>query len=185
MANQREPGIELVFHSSSPEATDALAEWLGQHLEQGCLVTLDGDLGAGKTLFVKGLARGLGVEEHVDSPTYTLMNEYEGRCRMYHCDAWMQGREEAFLADGGQDCLNGNGVTVIEWGSRVKDLLPRGFLAIELAHLSPTSRSIRLYPDGGGELVAGEQDWAWNPLLEELGTKMIHPDLQSTASQTD
>jgi len=122
------------FISHAPEATEALGEALGRAAFAGLVLTLDGDLGAGKTCFVRGLARGLEVEGPVTSPTFALMNEYEGRLPLLHCDAWMEGRERAFLADGGVERLGGGAVAVVEWGERVADQLPRPHLWVQLAH---------------------------------------------------
>lgn len=123
----------LAVVSHSPEATEALGEAVGRAAHAGLLLTLDGDLGAGKTCFVRGLARGLGVEGPVSSPTFALMNEYEGRLPLVHCDAWMEGRERAFFADGGVERLL-DAVGVIEWGERVADQLPGPYLRVRLAH---------------------------------------------------
>ena len=169
----------LCLLSKSEEATDALAQWLGERASRGLLLTLDGDLGTGKTLFVKGFARGLEVDEHVDSPTYTLMNEYQGRCHLYHCDAWMLGREEAFLLEGGQECLNGEGVTVIEWGSRVAQMLPRPYLAIQMSHLSVDSRKIEIRVVTAGGAAPGPPALEMRQLLKSLQTAPIHPQLRS------
>jgi tRNA threonylcarbamoyladenosine biosynthesis protein TsaE len=118
------------------------------------VLALDGELGAGKTAFVRGLARGLGVEEPVSSPTYVLMNVYSGRLELYHFDAWMERREEAFLADGGSEWLRAGGVCAVEWASRVADWLPLPRLAVRLAHAGSQARSVQIevLPDAqGGE----------------------------------
>jgi tRNA threonylcarbamoyladenosine biosynthesis protein TsaE len=148
--------------STSPEATEALGRALGAALPAGSLLALDGDLGAGKTCFVRGLADGLGVEDPVASPTYTLMQELTGgRLSLYHFDAWMEGREKALLADGGDSWLTGDGVAVVEWAERIAERLPRPHLALRLAHRSPEERTVALAvvgePDGGPltELVRG------------------------------
>lgn len=122
------------FVSHAPEATEALGEAIGRAACAGLVLTLDGDLGAGKTCFVRGLARGLEVDDPVTSPTFALMNEYEGRLPLLHCDAWMEGRERAFLADGGVERFGGGAVAVVEWGERVADQLPRPHLWVQLAH---------------------------------------------------
>ena len=89
--------LRRTFRSRSAEETAALGEALGRRLGQGAVIALDGELGAGKTVFVQGLARGLGVEEPVTSPSFTLMHEHAGRLTLHHFDAWMTGREVAFL----------------------------------------------------------------------------------------
>jgi tRNA threonylcarbamoyladenosine biosynthesis protein TsaE len=147
----------LTFESRSPEATEALAHFLGQHLLEGTLVTLDGDLGSGKTCFVRGLAAGLGVEDPVTSPTYTLMQELVGgRLPLYHFDAWMEGREKALLADGGDAWLSGDGIAVVEWAERIADYLPEVRLSIHLDHRAESIRQVRLAALGepaGGALT--------------------------------
>lgn len=134
--------IERRFVSHSEDATEALGERIGRALSDGMLVALDGDLGAGKTCFVRGLARGLGVTDPISSPTYALMQTYAGRVGLHHLDAWMEGRERAFLLDGGLELLRERGVTVIEWAARVADVLPLPYLAVRLEHRSVDTRAI-------------------------------------------
>ncbi|MFT5288540.1 MAG: tRNA threonylcarbamoyladenosine biosynthesis protein TsaE [Planctomycetota bacterium] len=114
----------IQFRSSTPESTEALAELLGGLLFDGVVLALEGEMGAGKTTFARGLARGLGVDEPVTSPTYTLMQEYEGRLHFWHLDAWMAEREEAFLEAGAADLLGSSGVALVEWSENVRDWLP-------------------------------------------------------------
>jgi tRNA threonylcarbamoyladenosine biosynthesis protein TsaE len=121
--------------STSVEATLAWAEALGRRLGPGSVIALDGDLGAGKTTFVRGLCEGLDVSDPVHSPSYTLMHSYAGRLEVFHFDAWMEGREAAFLDGGGVEWLFGDGVSVIEWARRVADYLPEERLEIEFLHL--------------------------------------------------
>ena len=137
---------ERSFVTHSAEATEELAEQLGAGLGPGAVIALDGDLGAGKTTFVRGLCRGLdvGPDEDVSSPTYTLMHEYRGRLSVYHFDAWMEGREEAFLEGGGAEWLHAGGVSVIEWAERVRDWLPEPRLEVRLSHLGPSERRLEL-----------------------------------------
>ncbi len=143
------------FASESAEATEALGEALASLLGAGDVVALHGELGAGKTCFVRGLARGLGVEVPVASPTFTLMHTYVGRVPMYHLDAWMQARGEAFLADGGAEWLRANGVAAIEWAERVADWLPEARFEVRLGHVGVEQRSIEVEGLGAcGERVA-------------------------------
>jgi tRNA threonylcarbamoyladenosine biosynthesis protein TsaE len=145
MAAESDPRrIARTFVSRSPAATEALGAALGAGLQAGSVVTLDGELGSGKTCFVRGLARGLGVTERVQSPTYALMHNYSGRLELYHFDAWMEGRERAFLLDGGLEWMQAGGVSVIEWGNRVEECLPRPLLALAFAHRGPDEREIRV-----------------------------------------
>lgn len=155
----------LSFLCDSPEASEAVACSLGARLRAGDVLALDGELGSGKTAFVRGLARGLGVEEPVSSPTYVLMNVYSGRLELYHFDAWMEGREEAFLADGGAEWLRAGGVAAVEWAERVAPWLPLPRLSVRMAHVGPSTRRIEIEVlpdaegrDGGlGSLLAGLQ----------------------------
>lgn len=152
-------GRERTLRSLSPEATEELGARLGATLGPGCVVALRGELGAGKTVLVRGLARGLGIEEAVTSPSFTLMHEFEGRCPLYHFDAWMSGREELFLEGGGAEYLGGDGVAVVEWADRVSEWLPDERLEILLEHLSPTERRLTIglaTPPGGGGSGVGE-----------------------------
>jgi len=135
---------ELVLVTRSPEATEALGEALGRELEAGAVIALDGELGSGKTCLVRGLARGLCVEDPVSSPTFTLLHEYRGRIPVHHFDAWMSGRERAFLEAGGAEALDGEGVAVIEWAEHVRAYLPPARLAVRLEHLGPAMRRLRL-----------------------------------------
>ncbi len=133
--------------SADPATTEALGEALGRILRAGDVVALDGDLGAGKTTFVRGLARGLDVTEDVSSPTFILMNTYSGRVPLYHLDAWMADRGDAFLAEGGAEWLGGEGVAVVEWAERVRSWLPADCLWVRLAH----ARAPAADPEAGAD----------------------------------
>lgn len=113
---------------------ERLGVLIGECVGSGAVLALDGELGTGKTTLVRGLARGLGVSEPVSSPTYTLMHSYPGRLELFHFDAWMQGREAAFLDGGGAEWFHSGGVAVVEWASRVSEYLPVDRLEIELSH---------------------------------------------------
>jgi tRNA threonylcarbamoyladenosine biosynthesis protein TsaE len=139
------------FLSRSPEATEALGEALGRAVGPGTVIALEGDLGAGKTCFVRGLARGLGVEGTVTSPTFALLQDYAGRLPLHHFDAYMEGRERAFLADGGLEHMHEGGVSAVEWAPRVADVLPTPRLWVALEHRGASERSIALGVEGGGE----------------------------------
>ena len=109
------------------------------------------------------LALGLGAMDPVASPSYTLMHEYRGRLPLYHYDAWMEGRERAFLEGGGLEWIGGEGVAVIEWAERVKHLLPLPRIEVLLEHLDPTRRRL-------GFSVAGQCP-RLEALLEELARR--------------
>ena len=109
------------------------------------------------------------------SPTFTLMKEYAGRLSLYHFDAWMEGRERAFLEGGGEDVLHGRGVAAIEWGARIADLLPVPYLRVALYHLSENERRIHIGleagPDGQGRpgALLGRELWASIDAVEGIG----------------
>ncbi|HIG10221.1 MAG: tRNA (adenosine(37)-N6)-threonylcarbamoyltransferase complex ATPase subunit type 1 TsaE [bacterium] len=130
------------FFSRGPDQTEALGAALGRLAWAGLVIALEGELGAGKTCFVRGLASGLEIEEPVTSPSFALMHEYKGRLGLLHFDAWMEGRERALLADGGDELLGSDAVCAIEWGERVQAALPEPYLRLLLTHESPTSRRL-------------------------------------------
>lgn len=107
------------FISHSPAETESLGEQWGREAKRGRVIALSGDLGAGKTQLVKGIARGLGVTARVHSPTFTLVNEYDGgRLRLFHLDLYRLETREQILSAGLEDFLSPDGVAVIEWAER-------------------------------------------------------------------
>ncbi|GAB6179601.1 tRNA (adenosine(37)-N6)-threonylcarbamoyltransferase complex ATPase subunit type 1 TsaE [Desulfotomaculum defluvii] len=118
--------------TSTPEETKQLGEKLATLLIPGDVICLNGDLGAGKTAFSQGVARGLGVSGAVTSPTFTLINEYEGRLPLYHFDVYRLSGPEDMEDLGYEDYFYGQGVCLIEWAEKVKEVLPRELLNINL-----------------------------------------------------
>ncbi|MDR0554355.1 MAG: tRNA (adenosine(37)-N6)-threonylcarbamoyltransferase complex ATPase subunit type 1 TsaE [Treponema sp.] len=146
---------ELHFSSSSPEETMAVGEKVGRSLARGDIVALRGTLGAGKTCFAKGIARGLGVCEEVTSPTYTIIAEYQGeKLPFYHIDAYRLNGDDDFTALGGEEFLYGDGVSVIEWSERIPGSLPQDALIVEL-QFREGGRNIRIT---GSRLPALERE---------------------------
>lgn len=133
---------DAVKELRSPGETLAVAQALGESLDKAVVIALLGEMGSGKTTFVRGLARGLGVVGAVSSPTYVLMQRYEGRLQLDHYDAWMEGREREVLADGAHELLGLVGVSVIEWADRVTDWLPDDRLELKLSVTSPEGRRL-------------------------------------------
>ena len=122
------------FETFSAEETFKLGEMTGGKLKPGTVVCLDGDLGVGKTVFVKGVAKGLGIKEPVVSPTFTILQEYrDGRIPLYHFDVYRIEDPEEMYEIGFDDYLYGDGVCLIEWAKRVKELLPEDVLRITIA----------------------------------------------------
>ena len=147
------PERSRTFLSRSPEATRALGSAIGRALAPDTIVALVGDLGSGKTCFVQGLARGLDVRDPVTSPTYALLQTYSGRLELYHFDAWMEGRERAFLLDGGIEWMHAGGVAAIEWAERVDEVLPRPLLRVAFEHVSAGERRLTLSVEGEGAVA--------------------------------
>ncbi|MCF6465264.1 tRNA (adenosine(37)-N6)-threonylcarbamoyltransferase complex ATPase subunit type 1 TsaE [Clostridium sp. Cult2] len=112
--------------------TEKLGEKLGSLLEGGDLISLTGDLGAGKTTLTKSIGIGLGVSDYITSPTFTLINEYKGRFWLYHFDVYRLEDEEDLLDLGYEDYFYSNGVTIVEWGDKIEDILPRNRIDINI-----------------------------------------------------
>ncbi len=115
----------MVIETRSPEETFALGERIGKASKKGQVYTLVGDLGVGKTVFTQGLAKGLGINEPISSPTFTIIQEYEGtRLPFYHFDVYRIGDVEEMDEIGFEDYIYGEGVSMIEWANLIEELLP-------------------------------------------------------------
>lgn len=121
------------FETFGEEETYRLGERLGQGAQSGQVYTLIGDLGVGKTVFTKGFAKGLGIAEHVSSPTFTILQVYEGgRLPFYHFDVYRIGDVEEMEEIGYEDCFFGGGVCLIEWADLIKEILPANHIQITI-----------------------------------------------------
>lgn len=117
----------MIYETWSAEETYALGRELGENARQGEIYTLTGDLGVGKTVFTQGFAKGLGIDEPVSSPTFTIVQIYEeGRLPLYHFDVYRIGDIEEMEEIGYEDCFFGKGVCLIEWAELISDILPEG-----------------------------------------------------------
>lgn len=115
----------MIIETRSPEETFDLGKKLGEEAIPGQVFTLTGDLGVGKTVFTQGLAKGLGIEEPVSSPTFTIVQVYdEGRLPFYHFDVYRIGDVEEMDEVGYEDYIMGEGVSLIEWANLIKEILP-------------------------------------------------------------
>ena len=131
--------------SKNTEQTIALGERLARNLRKGDIICLEGDLGAGKTTFIKGVAKGLKIaSEKVNSPTFVLMNAYQGRLPLYHFDLYRLENTGEIGAIGYEEFLYGDGVSVIEWAERLGTLTPKEYLRVELKHKGENERSIKV-----------------------------------------
>lgn len=130
--------------ADSPEATAVAGECLGARLGPGDVVGLTGELGAGKTCFVQGLARGLGVRTPATSPTFVLVNEYRGRLPVHHVDVYRTHTLTELLDLGLEELLAGDGVTVIEWADRCAALLPAHTIRVHIEGIGDQPRRITI-----------------------------------------
>jgi tRNA threonylcarbamoyladenosine biosynthesis protein TsaE len=123
----------MVIHTKSPAETEALGERLGAIVPAGTVIAYTGDLGAGKTAFTRGLARGLGIQERVTSPTFTIVNEYEGgRLPLFHFDLYRLGSSEELWDIGWEEYLDRGGVCAVEWSERCEDALEEPIVRVDL-----------------------------------------------------
>lgn len=131
--------------SRSPDDTRRAAARLAPALRPGSVLALHGDLGAGKTCFIQGLAEALGVSSSVSSPTYTLISEYQGRLPFYHADLYRLEEPEEAMRAGLDEYLHGQGVTAVEWAERAANLLPGHTIHVRLrAGECPDERIIEI-----------------------------------------
>ena len=135
-----EPIIEIITHS--PEETERTGEALAKTLHHGAVVALYGELGAGKTAFVRGMARGLGSTDRVTSPTFTIVNEYSGTLALFHFDMYRLGGPDELFDIGWEDYLARDGVCVVEWSENVSAAFDGSEIRVTIDKLSDTDRKI-------------------------------------------
>ena len=129
-----------IFLSNSPAETEAFAKEYAKTLRAGDILILDGDMGAGKTAFAKGVAKGLGIEEEVTSPTYAYMNDYDGR--LFHYDCYRIQSVEQAETLGLADYLDMGGICLIEWAQNIAPLLPKTVKRVMIKKLGENRREI-------------------------------------------
>lgn len=115
---------------------------LGETLRKGDVVSLRGSLGAGKTVLAKGIAKALGIAEAIVSPTFTLVQEYDGKEKLYHLDLYRLSGEDEFESMGGEEFLYPDGITLIEWSEKIEDMLPDSTIFVTVDILPDGSRDI-------------------------------------------
>ncbi|MDQ0148756.1 tRNA (adenosine(37)-N6)-threonylcarbamoyltransferase complex ATPase subunit type 1 TsaE [Eubacterium multiforme] len=121
----------MEFEVNSIYETTKLGNALGKLLNPGDIICLTGDLGTGKTHITKGIAKGLGIDENITSPTFTIVNEYDsGRIKLYHFDVYRVSDPDEIYAIGFDDYIFGNGVSIIEWANYIEEILPKDYLHI-------------------------------------------------------
>ncbi|PLS08946.1 tRNA (adenosine(37)-N6)-threonylcarbamoyltransferase complex ATPase subunit type 1 TsaE [Neobacillus cucumis] len=137
---------EYELTTTNDGETSQFAQRLAEFLQPGDVIALEGDLGAGKTTFTKGLAKGLEVKKTVNSPTFTIIKEYKGRLPLYHMDVYRVA--DTYEDLGFDEYFEGDGVTVVEWAHLIGEQLPEELLTIYLYHNGQDQRRIVLKPKG-------------------------------------
>lgn len=132
------------FTAATASEMEELGERIGRACRGGEVLALRGGLAAGKTTLTKGIARGLGIDEEVTSPTFTLVNDYSGRLTLHHMDAYRLSGEAEFEALGSDELLSDGSVCVIEWSERVEGALPAGHSVLEIEVAEDGARNLRL-----------------------------------------
>lgn len=123
----------MIIETNSPQETKELGKKMAERAKPGDVFTLVGDLGVGKTVFTQGIAEGLGIDEPVNSPTFTIVQEYEsGRMPFYHFDVYRIGDPEEMVEIGFDDYIYGDGLCLIEWADLIEEILPEKRVAIRI-----------------------------------------------------
>ena len=160
-----------IFKTESPEETQALGEKLGKTLKRGDVIALVGDLGTGKTCLTQGIARGVGIAsgEIVNSPSYILINEYNGAMPIYHIDLYRLENSEEIAELGLSEYMEGDGICIIEWAERIAETLPDTCIEIHITL---------------AEANASHGDAACAPILDSLEDENIrHIEIQYPISR--
>lgn len=114
----------MIYYSNSPEDTTGIAREFAKKLVPGDVICMRGDLGVGKTAFVQGLSKELGIEEYLSSPTFTIVNCYEGKMPLYHFDVYRIAEPDEMYEIGYEELVYGDGISVIEWAENIEEILP-------------------------------------------------------------
>ena len=141
----------MVRISHSVEETEQFGEALAASLQPGTVLAYTGTLGMGKTAFTRGLARGLGCRSRVTSPTFTIVNEYEGRIPLFHFDMYRLSSPDELFDIGWEDYLARGGVCAVEWSERVKDALPQDTVYVNIARHGENENWRTITVTGGAE----------------------------------
>ena len=141
-------GTEMILYSKSEAETEEIGEYLAGLLRPGSVVALFGDLGAGKTALVRGIAQGLGLKTRVSSPTFTIVNEYLGHIPLFHFDMYRIGGSDELFDIGWDDYLDRDGVCAVEWSENIADALPSDAVRVTIDKTDESERRIEiLFPE--------------------------------------
>lgn len=145
----------MIFSSKSTAETESIGEKAANYLTPGMVIAMRGDLGAGKTAFVRGLARGMGLRARVTSPTFAIVNEYLGEIPLYHFDMYRLTSSEDLFDIGWEDYIRSGGVCVVEWSEIVEDAIPEDAVSVIIRHMGETEREITIeglaWEEGAGK----------------------------------
>ncbi len=150
--------MNLTIITKSPEETKNLGKEVSKLTKPGDLLAFYGELGAGKTCFIQGISQGLKVKDYVTSPSFTIMNEYQGKIPIYHFDLFRLDNDEDILELGYEEYFYGEGLTVIEWAEKIEQLLPKEHLKVDIKFKDRYQRTISFISQGD----------RFNKFLEEL-----------------
>jgi len=149
----RKVGKGMAIITNSVAETEKEGERLGRALAPGAVVALFGGLGAGKTAFTRGLASGLGIEAFVSSPTFTIVNEYDGRVPLFHFDMYRLDSERELFDIGWDDYLERGGVCAVEWSEKVPGAFPPGAIVVKIEDLGGGARRLEVIEEGESPLL--------------------------------
>ncbi len=154
---------KAVLQTRSAVETIRVGKDIGRRLLPGDVVALVGELGAGKTQLIKGLAAGVGIENsaYISSPSFTLIHEYPGKVPFYHIDLYRLGREQEAGELGLEEYFQGTGITAIEWADKIPSFLPEEYLSISIAYFDRNIRSLEIAGNGKRfeDLLKGISEW--------------------------
>ncbi len=140
--------MNFTIITKSPEETKKLGKEISKLVKPGDLLAFYGELGAGKTCFIQGISEGLEVKDYVTSPSFTIINEYQGKFPIYHFDVFRVSNIEEIIELGYEEYFYGEGLTVIEWAEKIENLLPKDHLKIEIKFKTNYERKISFIPQG-------------------------------------
>ena len=140
--------MNLIIITKSPAETKNLGKGVSKLVKPGDLLAFYGELGAGKTCFIQGISLGLEVKDYVTSPSFTIINEYQGKVPIYHFDLFRLDNAEEILELGYEEYFYGEGLTVIEWAEKIEQLLPKEHLKIEIKFKDRYERTISFISQG-------------------------------------
>ena len=144
----------VTYITTSEEETNILASQLVSKLQPGAIVLLNGDMGAGKSVFARGIIQSLGYKGAVTSPTFTLMNEYPTEPVVYHFDLYRLKSYDQLYDIGYDEYIYSDGISLIEWSEKMEHLLPENYVEIIIEKIDPTTRKITVIPDDNNEMIS-------------------------------